>query len=247
MKINFFLANKNQIKHNPAKNIFNEKKSGKDTEKEKLKIEARIIITNKKNHEERRKIIKETFSFCSTFILGCVMEKPKDVNAESSTSNEENRGFFTKSGLEIIDYEEGNGQKLEWGDFIIVNYVIYRNNSGNLVKLSDTYEKNNPFSYIHGSGQTIKGIEEAVHSMKKGGKRRVVIPDELAYNVSGLGPIPPEIWKRKKIFQKDNGEKSSSFLLFDIELVDIKKNDFNQKWFNNKISMKKAETLLQPK
>ena len=246
MRINFFLPKKNPIKDNKTRTIFNEKKLDKD-KKKNLNNEAKIISANKKNYNERRKVIKNIFSFCNTLIFGCVLEKTKGVNAESNNSNRENKGFSTKSGLKIIDYDEGKGEKPEWGDFIILNYVIYRNNLGNLVKLSDTYEKKSPFSYIHGSGQTIKGFEEAVHSMKKGGKRRVIIPDELAYNLSGLGPIPPEIWKRKKIFQKDNEEKSQSFLLFDIELVDIKKNDFNQKWFNNKISIKKAETLLQPK
>mmetsp|Transcript_19824 Transcript_19824/g.45623 ORF Transcript_19824/g.45623 Transcript_19824/m.45623 type:complete len:121 (-) Transcript_19824:396-758(-) len=98
-------------------------------------------------------------------------------------------------------------------------------------KISDTYQKNTPFLFIHGGGQTIKGLEEAVHSMKKGGKRRVVIPQELGYNVPGLGPIPPENSKRKKLLSQEELENKSSNIILDIELVDIRKNDKKQKLF----------------
>lgn len=36
----------------------------------------------------------------------------------------------------------------------------------------------------------IKGMEEGLHSMRVGGKRRIVIPQELGYTVQGLGPYP---------------------------------------------------------
>lgn len=36
----------------------------------------------------------------------------------------------------------------------------------------------------------IKGMEEGIHSMRVGGKRRIIIPQELGYTVQGLGPYP---------------------------------------------------------
>mmetsp|Transcript_33883 Transcript_33883/g.85666 ORF Transcript_33883/g.85666 Transcript_33883/m.85666 type:complete len:128 (+) Transcript_33883:751-1134(+) len=87
------------------------------------------------------------------------------------------------------------------------------------------------FLFIHGGGQTIKGLEEAVHSMKKGGKRRVIIPKELGYNVTGLGPIPPENTKRKKLLSPETTENEISNIILDIELIDIKKNYNKQKLF----------------
>lgn len=36
----------------------------------------------------------------------------------------------------------------------------------------------------------IRGMEEGMHTMRVGGKRRIVIPKELGYSVQGLGPYP---------------------------------------------------------
>lgn len=38
----------------------------------------------------------------------------------------------------------------------------------------------------------IKGMEEGMHSMRVGGKRRVIMPQDLGYTVQGLGPYPAE-------------------------------------------------------
>lgn len=38
--------------------------------------------------------------------------------------------------------------------------------------------------------EQIKGMEEGLHSMRVGGKRRIIIPRELGYTVQGLGPYP---------------------------------------------------------
>lgn len=203
---------------------------------------------NKENisiEKTRKAFIKFPFFFLEIALLLIIPPKKKLVRAESL--KETNNFFSTKSGLKIIDFYTGEGNKPEWGDFLTINYVFYRNFSGKLEKISDTYQKNTPFSFVHGSGQTIKGLEEAIHSMQKGGKRRVVISKELGYNAPGLGPIPPEIWKRKKIFEKSK-DNLDSFVIFDIELIDIKKNNLNQKWFNSEFSEgKKFAEIFSPK
>lgn len=247
MRLNLFCPKTNQIKNNGTKITFFSGTHKKEINKKITEDNSEKKTLNNKNNDNRRKFIKNAFSLSNILIQSSIFGKINDVNAKNNNIDGNNKGFFTKSGLKIIDFVEGSDQKPEWGDFIIINYVIYRNISGNLVKIADTYDQRNPYSYVHGNGQIIKGIEEAVHGMRKGGKRRIVVPDELSYNVSGMGPIPPEIWKRRKIFIKDDTQKKSNFLVFDIELIDVKKNDFNQKWFTNKISGEKAETLLQPK
>lgn len=47
----------------------------------------------------------------------------------------------------------------------------------------------------------IKGMEEGLHSMKVGGKRRIIMPQGLGYTVQGLGPYPADPRKRDVLVQ----------------------------------------------
>lgn len=39
-------------------------------------------------------------------------------------------------------------------------------------------------------------MEEGMHSMRVGGKRRVIMPQSMGYSVQGLGPYPADPRKR---------------------------------------------------
>lgn len=60
------------------------------------------------------------------------------------------------------------------------------------------------FSFILGSGTVIKGWDQGVVGMKTGGKRRLVLPPELAYGSQGSGTIP-----------------GNATLIFEIELLGV--------------------------
>lgn len=61
-----------------------------------------------------------------------------------------------------------------------------------------------PFAFTLGSGLVIAGWDRGVAGMRVGGRRRLVIPAELAYGSSGRGGIPP-----------------NATLVFDIELLTV--------------------------
>ena len=49
----------------------------------------------------------------------------------------------------------------------------------------------NPFRFLLGNGQVIKGWDEGIALMRKGEKGLLMIPSALAYGPSGSGHIPP--------------------------------------------------------
>ena len=105
---------------------------------------------------------------------------------------------ITASGLQIFDIEVGMGAAVEAVDTITVHYTGW---------LEDGTEFD---SSLGGAPVTfplaalIQGWQEGILGMQPGGKRRLIIPPELAYGEAGRPGIPP-----------------NSTLTFDIELFSI--------------------------
>jgi peptidylprolyl isomerase len=97
--------------------------------------------------------------------------------------------------------EEGSGDTPKKGAMVTVHYT------GKLLngkKFDSSYDRKQPIDFPVGSGQVIKGWDEALLSMKKGEKRVLIIPPSLGYGPSGRGPIPP-----------------NAIMVFDVELVNF--------------------------
>lgn len=75
----------------------------------------------------------------------------------------------------------------------------------------------------HGNGRMCLGFEEALHSMRVGGRRRAIVPSALAYVNPGLGPIPALTRRREKFFEELR--KGGGVVVFDLELVGIEEGD----------------------
>ena len=109
----------------------------------------------------------------------------------------------TSSGLQYIDEVVGSGPSPEKGQKVVVHYT------GKLTdgtKFDSSLDRNKPFSFTIGVGQVIKGWDEGVSTMKVGGKRKLIIPADLAYGSRGAGGVIP----------------ANAVLEFDVELLDIK-------------------------
>lgn len=106
----------------------------------------------------------------------------------------------TPSGLRYTDSVVGTGGSPARGNRVKVHYT------GRLTdgkKFDSSVDRGQPFEFVIGVGQVIKGWDEGVATMKVGGKRTLHVPGDLAYGPRGYpGLIPP------------NAE-----LVFDVELL----------------------------
>ena len=126
-------------------------------------------------------------------------------------------GVRTRSGVQFIDFKVGEGATPRFGQLLRFHYVGYLAGArpGELDVWDNTYERNAPFFTKHGNGFTCQGLEEAVHTMRVGGRRRVVVPPALGYT-SDKGPYPPNSAARNKLF---TGISEGRQVIFDVELL----------------------------
>lgn len=93
----------------------------------------------------------------------------------------------TPSGLRITDLVIGDGAEANAGQTVAVNY---RGTLANGTEFDSSYGRG-PFSFPLGGGRVIQGWDEGVAGMKVGGKRKLVIPPDLAYGDRGAGGVIP--------------------------------------------------------
>ncbi len=112
------------------------------------------------------------------------------------------------SGLqyEIIKAAPANGQSPVAGKKVAVHYTGWLEENGKPGKKFDSsVDRGEPFAFIIGIGQVIKGWDEGVLSMKVGEKRRLIIPANLGYGSRGAGGLIP----------------GNATLIFDVELLGV--------------------------
>jgi len=124
------------------------------------------------------------------------------ISCSSGPAKVSGPGQKTASGVEFWDLKVGSGAEAAPGKRVKVHYTGWLANGTKFDSSRDRYE---PFSFVLGQRQVIKGWEEGMAGMKVGGLRQLRIPPELGYGARGAGPIPP-----------------NSTLIFEIELMDVK-------------------------
>mmetsp|Transcript_22336 Transcript_22336/g.68945 ORF Transcript_22336/g.68945 Transcript_22336/m.68945 type:complete len:165 (+) Transcript_22336:154-648(+) len=100
----------------------------------------------------------------------------------------------TPSGLQYLDLKVGDGAEPLPGQTIKVHYNGWLDDFGDAGrKFDSSLDRGKPLAFAVGTGRVIKGWDEALLTMKVGGKRRVIIPPELGYGARGAGGvIPPD-------------------------------------------------------
>lgn len=117
-------------------------------------------------------------------------------------AEEDSKSKITKtdSGLMYVDLKVGDGEAPKTTDRVEVHYTGWLVDG---TKFDSSVDRGTPA--VFGVTQVIKGWTEGLQTMKVGGKRRMIIPPDLAYGKAGRPSIPPD-----------------STLVFDVELLSIK-------------------------
>ena len=110
---------------------------------------------------------------------------------------------ITASGLKITELSVGNGAEASSGQTVVVHY---RGTLESGKQFDASYDRGTPFTFPLGAGRVIKGWDEGVVGMKVGGKRKLVIPPDLAYGSRGAGGVIPP----------------NATLVFEVELLDVR-------------------------
>lgn len=83
----------------------------------------------------------------------------------------------------------GAGALPKQGDTVTVHYTGWLTDG---TKFDSSVDRDEPFSFVLGTGQVIPGWDQGVGGMRVGEKARLTIPPELAYGDQGYpGLIPP--------------------------------------------------------
>jgi len=132
--------------------------------------------------------------------------KQKSQHADAVAKAEKDTGkkaVTNPSGLAYIDVVEGTGEQPAKTDRVDVHYTGWLTDG---TKFDSSVDRGTPFTFSLAGG-VIPGWLEGVATMKVGGKRRLIIPPDMAYGSRGS---PPRIGP-------------NAVLVFDVELLGIKK------------------------
>ena len=116
-----------------------------------------------------------------------------------------NKGSSNKmeNGLIIEDIIVGDGVEAKDYNKVVVNYTGKLEDGS--VFDSSLNPGRSPFTFTLGAGSVIKGWDLGLKDMKVGGKRKLIIPSDLAYGENGAGSkVPP-----------------NATLIFEVELLEV--------------------------
>jgi len=203
------------------------------------------IGSNTNNLHRRREIISSLTCMTQLLIFNNVVARADiagvatpptaDPNPSKSESSEGFLLYTTKSGLKYIEVEKGSGVTPKYGNLCSISYTAYIKLPGKASKLQK-YDKDNSYLVKHGNGRMIPGLDEGIHTMAVGGKRRIIIPPKLGYVGPGvLGPLPETPWDRYRLNKLLDQmiEFRGGNVIFDVEMKNIIEDEADQGYYND--------------
>jgi FKBP-type peptidyl-prolyl cis-trans isomerase len=140
--------------------------------------------------------------------------EPSAAPAAAATANsaaspvEAARQTATAAGMTIVDLKVGKGKPPPDGATVRVHYTGWLQDpaakDGKGTKFDSSVDRGEPFLFPLGKQRVIRGWDLGVAGMQPGGKRRLVIPPDLAYGAHGAGGVIPP----------------NATLVFEVELFD---------------------------
>ncbi len=107
------------------------------------------------------------------------------------------------SGLYVQDLDAGGGEAAAPGRLAVVHYTGWLPDG---TQFDSSHDRGEPFAFQLGAGQVIQGWDDGVEGMRTGGRRRLVIPSELAYGEAGAGGVIPP----------------NATLVFEVQLLEVR-------------------------
>ncbi len=192
------------------KDIENVETDSQNRPKENVVIESIKVV----RVGEKAKYFDAENAFAKNEEMGKRLEENQKLQKEEEEKNLEKllkmlqvnkkKIVTSDSGLRYYVNKRGKGSKPQPGDTIAAHYNGWLANGK---KFDSSYDRRKPFETPIGVRRVIPGWDEAFLDMRKGEKRILIIPYQLAYGERGRPPMIP----------------AKATLVFAVELLSIKK------------------------
>jgi FKBP-type peptidyl-prolyl cis-trans isomerase FkpA len=155
--------------------------------------------------------MKKTTLFGAAVLLAAFAVAAIAVDAQPKTKEKTAMTMpKTVNDLIKIDQTVGQGKEALPPTEVTVHYTgwLYDPSKpdGHGTKFDSSVDRGDPFTFLLGGGQVIRGWDEGVAGMKVGGKRTLIIPSHMGYGARGAGGVIPPY----------------ATLVFDVELLGVR-------------------------
>jgi FKBP-type peptidyl-prolyl cis-trans isomerase len=142
----------------------------------------------------------------------------------------------TASGIYILESAPGQGIKIDSGCMVKLHFSV---SSVDGKQIFSSMDRPEPLKFMYGQKFDTPGLEEAVGTMKKGSKAKIIVPSKMAFGEMGRGnAVPPY-----------------ATLIYDVEIVDVQTKaayekeqvEAKKKEAQKQESAKKDESMLREK